>query len=148
MKNAIILLVIIGMVFTSCSKDDEEKYLSVTFDNVKGKWNIKQIIKDDGTKVDYVNKCGNHKDYIVFGDDSSMDFYAHDSNCNITLERSCYMFYINYNVLGSCNSLVDGIVTKLTANEMQIEYGELRSFYYGTLYSMGSLGVVLERERP
>lgn len=62
----IILLVAVMAINLSCS-NDENDYLYPTIQNLGStKWQFNTVTKEDGTVVNYVNKCATQKDYLAF----------------------------------------------------------------------------------
>lgn len=152
MKKRIFLLLMVGIILSSCSGDSKsatsnDVSLPLTLANINGEWNIKEFILADGTKHAYVNLCSSTKDYIKFYTYYHMEFYTHHNACNPYLAETCTNFYfLDNEVISNCNDLIDGTVTKLTAHEMQIEYSESRTtIYMGALSSTPIKGIVLIR---
>lgn len=135
-----ILLALIGMLFSSCSSDSDGN-LTVKYENMLGTWNIKELIKTDDTHVNYVNQCGESKDYIEFLVPREMKFYIYyGDTCTLSdLQEHCDNFIVNpeTNTIQQCNEFLNGHVSKLTEHEMQIDFNTPRNFFYNDVYAKG-----------
>lgn len=138
-----LLLVLIGMLFFSCSSDSSNGNLIVKYENMLGTWNIKELIKTDDTHVAYVNQCGVSKDYIEFLVPREMKFYIYyGDTCTLTgLQEHCDNFIVNpeTNAIQQCNEFLNGHISKLTAHEMQIDFNAPRNFFYNDIYVKGMI---------
>jgi hypothetical protein len=145
----IVLVVLVCNCFaTSCNDDtDEDNKLPLTVENIVGNWNIKEIIKPDGSKVEYVNLCATTKDRNEFNYASQIKFYQTSPDCTYTgVMESCSNYYFMEYNLNNCTNLVNGEISTLTATEMQIDYGEVRTFSYLDNGLNSAIGVVLVKE--
>ena len=151
MKKTLIILILIGIVFSSCSSSDGnagEDKLQLIYSNFAGNWNVSKVIKANGSQVDYINLCPNQKDYVKFYTYGKMEFFQYFSNCNPqSRSEHCINYYFNDGYLENCNNFIDGKIVKLTATELIIDYQETRNFSYGENNMGTANGIVLTREQ-
>lgn len=146
MKKTIVFLALMGLVLSCSSDSDGYKSSGNLIDYVQGNWVIKDIITGDGSKVAYINSCSTQKDFIKF-DIFRLELHSFNTNCIDQNDFVCNDYFIaNGNILVNCNNLVNGIVTRLSANEMQIEYAEIRTFLTGENPNYNTIGVTFVRE--
>jgi hypothetical protein len=148
LKKITILIATITLLI-SCSSDGDSSnsQLPLTLANISGNWNVKQLIKPDGTKIDYINLCATQKDYIKFYTYFKMEFYYHGNDCIPSIQESCTNYYfLENNLISNCNNFVNGAVSSLTATEMQIDYGTTINFPYGYNNMASAKGIILVRE--
>lgn len=123
-------LIFITLFFLfSCSKEEnsENKNLPLTTENIKGTWYLKQVVKADGTIVNYNHVCSTKKDYLEVDAFTVFRYYKYYSNCTDTELVYGPDTYITTTNIVNSGSEFDGVVTKLTKTELEISYGETRS---------------------
>lgn len=132
MKKIILILITIVVLFTSCSKsedDNGEKDLVIKYENMRGKWFFKETIKADGSKIPYPHPCPNNRDYIDFLQGPNFKFYDHTYSCdNPNIEIGDYQYLVGNIVSfgstaspmpsGSCN------VIRITNLQINIEFSQ------------------------
>lgn len=145
----LILFLSICMLLSSCNKDDDNntpKQLPVTADNLKGTWYIKQIIKPDGSVINYQGKCATKKDYIrMWGFiDNKAELILNGDDCVFTNQRSyCSNFIVIGNKITACSYFFMGTVSDLTTNSLRIDYNETQ--YIGIINPDGMKSVIYYR---
>lgn len=147
MKKTILILVITGMMFSSCSSDDDGN-LPLTLGNISGNWKVESVVKPDGTIEPYVNSCNQQSDYIQFYTYYKMEFHQFNTDCEPSyMYETCTDYYfLEGGIISNCGNLVDGKVTVLKRNKMQIDYEEVRNFPYFDNNLVQVEGIILTRE--
>jgi hypothetical protein len=148
MKKIILVLVMMGMVFSSCSKSDSEANINFSvFESYGGVWYIKEFIKEDGTKATYMGNCTNKRDYVEFFFPSEIGFFQYSSNCSdLPSDDYCRDYYIADLRIYYCMEMINGTISKSSNGIIQIDYEESRN-----LLGLGGVtgrvkGIVLERQ--
>lgn len=142
-------ILIFATIFTliSCSKEDEgEKVLEPTWENVRGYYYIKEIIKPDGTLETYNNPCPTKKDSISLwmnGFSDRVYFNRYYSNCN-TFDDGCSNGQLYpEGEIRFCNANLSGFITRLTNKTLRLEYPEVEQELW---FENGDCkGIILQR---
>lgn len=148
MKKLILFLSVIALIISSCSKDDDNtpKQLPLTPDNLKGTWYIKQIIKPDGSVINYQGKCTTKKDYVrMWGFiENKAELIVNGDDCVYTNQQSyCSDFLVVGNKITACSYFFMGTVSDLTANSLRIDYDETQ--YIGIIEPDGMKALIYYR---
>lgn len=114
-----------AIIIASCSKDDEDKsgQIPVNHENIAGVWYLKGFIKENGTVVNHRNFCNAKRDSIIFYKSNNMNFFT-NYGCSLKKESACSNFILDKpnNRISYCNEMFNGLISKLTDKEMQIDY--------------------------
>lgn len=148
MKKLILFLSVFTLILSSCNKDDDNipKQLPVTPDNLKGTWYIKQIIKPDGSVINYQGKCATKKDYIrMWGFiENKAELIVNRNDCTTFNQQSnCNNFLVIDKKIKACSYFFMGTVSDLTANSLRIDYDETQ--YVGIIDPDGMKSVIYYR---
>jgi hypothetical protein len=133
-KTFLFVAVALATILWSCSSNDDtaEKQLPFNYETTTGTWYFKSIIKADGTIMDHANYCPKQRDSVVFSEGNRMYLFTHyscklfqvDVNCNTLIFNS------NTNKISACNDFINGTVSQLTADKMQIDYDKPMDLSY------------------
>lgn len=128
MKNLLklILLSVITIAFSSCSKN-EETVIEPTL-TIVGKWEFsKQVTYDNSNQeviTDYTHRCPSQKDFIQFESNGVYNSTASSSNCISETETRTYVYENKVVKLYNGSDLISYSiqVLSLSANELKIKY--------------------------
>ncbi len=118
--------IILGLslfVLLSCSSDDggADVNMAVTSTNLKGEYTITELVRPDGSIVQYVGQCGMLKDYIAF-DLTKVSYYSYDPNCSNYSTNVCYSYEIVDKRITGCNYIFDGKISEFTGQRMRLDF--------------------------
>lgn len=118
-----IILVLSLFVLLSCSGDDgaADLNIEVSSTNLKGEYTITDLVRPDGTVVQYVGQCGMLKDYIAF-DLTKVSYYSYDPNCNNYSAYVCNSYEIIDKRITGCNYIFDGKISEFTGQRMRLDF--------------------------
>ncbi len=148
MKKTILILAIMGMMFSSCSSDSGGSGLAVTYENLDGIWYMKEIIKADGSMQAYPNVCDTKRDSVEFSY-PRIDYFSHYENCESYLYSNTNSYYLSegdYRIVTSSSVFIDAKVTELTSQRLRLEYDVIKSFPYPGIQLNSIKGFILTRE--
>jgi len=134
MKKIIALFAVVLLL--SCSKDDGDSTLPVTYQNLIGKWNYKSIIRTNGTIVPYNRICTTTANWMEILPNTRITTYNYHPNCVDVYNYGCNYFTI-YSETNTLYTPDDGIfkestVKNLTATVFTLEFKETEDLnYYG-----------------
>lgn len=136
------------VLLLSCSKDDDGS-VPITNQNLSGKWNIKSVVKADGTVVPYVGRCASQKDYIdVYGAGYMAEKYFHEDCATLHTNFIEFAFDENYKIYTANSFLWDGAIIKnLTKTSFTIEFPEPRDAVFEYFYVTNSKSVLFEKRQ-
>ena len=151
MKKTILCIgIALTTILWSCSKDENnsDKQLPLTYENITGVWYFKSVITADGTIIDHKNSCTKQRDSIVFKNTFFVTIFTHYSPCSTyRQDASCATLALDSKnrVIENCIDFVNGTVSKLNENQMQIDYKKPMDLQY---YSdpANCKGIILTRK--
>lgn len=112
----------------SCSSDDDGS-LTINYQNMMGKWNLKSIEQTDGTIVTYSSLCATEKDYIEFTLTGAMRTNRFFADCETISVDYCPDFDVKEDhVIDTCFGLDDGKITQLSDRTFRVAFPEPEYF--------------------
>lgn len=118
-------LLLMFMTLYACSKKEEDNTIKVTKQSISGNWNFSQIVKPDGSIVNYNGQCSSKTDYCEIKYDRITSYFnlTGCQNVNSTIYM-CNDYYVNEanGRLFTCNEIYDGTLSFIDANTLRIDY--------------------------
>ncbi len=145
--TSILSLVLFGILL-SCDSDDKKETLKVSYRNLSGIWYLKSVIKEDGSVEPYIHICPENRDFVQFYPYDRVDINFHFS-CDIPpYLDGCgdYILFSDDRKIDFCSPYFNGNISKFTATELQIDYGEVRHFANRDNNFEIAKGIILSRE--
>jgi hypothetical protein len=146
MKKIVALLAVVLLL--SCNKDDDDGSVPITYQNLMGKWNIKSVVKADGTVVPYVGRCASQKDYIdMYASGDVAEKYFMEDCATLYTAFIEFTFDQNYEInTASTSFLYEGAIIKnMTNTSFTIEFPEPRTANFEYFYVTNSKAILFER---
>ena len=127
MKNLLILLGFISVLFVSCSSDNDDNNgeLPINATNLLGKWYMKGGTISTGEIVDYTHFCPSKKDFQLFTDEN-VTLTRYGVNCDLR-EVETNLWNLNSDTLKIFNSMNSPtheftfVVEKITSQELRLK---------------------------
>lgn len=141
-----IFFMALSISLVSCSSDDNGSK-AITFSNMVGKWNVKSVVKSDGTIIPYAGSCPTQKDFFEISPWGDVVENEYLEDCATITQSFCDSFGIDENhvIFTSCSDLDEGEVTSITDNTLRIEYPVPTNINFMHLYANDAKAIVFEK---
>ena len=141
MKKTILVLCT-TLILLSCSKKDEtnplDQELAVNYENMAGNWKLSSIILANGSIVPFQGQCATKKDYFIITVQNYLTEYHYYSDClgDGFMSDTTNGYYFNGNLIKNAGGVFsDARITSLKVNSMKVQYDDVESFGYFSIYS-------------
>ncbi|MBC7655416.1 MAG: hypothetical protein H7098_13200 [Oligoflexus sp.] len=112
-----------------------------------GLWNIKSVVKADGTVVPYAGRCASQKDYIdVYGAGYMAEKYFFEDCATLYTKFVQFTFDQNYKINTANSFLFDGATIKnMTKTSFTIEFSQPKTAEFEYFSVTNSKSVLFEK---